>query len=184
MTTADATASFVLRDFDRACMADVDWVVQGMHRTLVEVEGEKGRETYSMTWARGRLHEMLDRPSPFGARVFLAVDATDARRIVGHTILRLNAMPDGRVYGLVSTTYVDPAHRRAGIADALLARGEVWIREQGMTEAATWTSAANVKLIRLYEKHGFAITETGEAGGSAMVRLTKLTSPGPSTAAA
>jgi len=169
-----STATFVLREFDPSRPADFDWVAQGMHLTLVEVEGEKGRQTYSLPWARERLREMLDRPAPFGAKVFLAVGADDPAAIAGHTILRLNTMPDGRVYGLVSTTYVDPAHRRAGIADELLARGQAWLADQGMTELATWTSATNGKLIRLYEKHGFAITESAPNDGTIMVRLTRM----------
>ena len=98
----------------------------------------------------------------------------DPTRIVGHTILRINAMPDGLLYGLVSTTYVDPAHRRSGIADLLLERGEAWICERGMLEAATWTSATNLRLVRLYEKHGYAVTERAlHDSGTMMVRLTK-----------
>jgi GNAT superfamily N-acetyltransferase len=88
--------------------------------------------------------------------------------------VRINEMPDGRPYGLVSTTYVDPVHRQAGIADRLLDRGEIWIRAQGMVESATWTSATNMRLIRLYEKHGYAVTEQAPHGdGTMMVRLTK-----------
>ena len=171
--TGSSAASFVLRDLDPARAADFEWVALGMHLTLVEVEGEKGRETYSLAWARARLREMLDRPPPFGAQVFLAVAADAPGFIVGHTILRLNTMPDGRVYGLVSTTYVDPAHRRGGLADRLLARGEAWIRAQGMAEAAAWTSARNVRLIRLYEKHGYAVNESAPNDGTPMVRLAK-----------
>ncbi len=167
-----SAASHVLRDLDPSREADVEWVALGMHLTLVEVEGEKGRETYPLAWTRERLRELLD-PARHTAQGFLAVAADDAHAIAGHTILRLNAMPDGRVYGLVSTTYVDPAHRRAGLADRLLDRGEQWLRGQGMSEAATWTSATNVRLIRLYEKHGYAITETGVNDGTPMVRLTK-----------
>lgn len=63
------------------------------------------------------------------AQVFLAVAPDAPTDIVGHTIVRVDAMPDGRRYGLVSTTYVDPAQRRSGIADALLERGEAWIRD-------------------------------------------------------
>jgi GNAT superfamily N-acetyltransferase len=166
------TSTFVLRDLDPASGADIEWVALGMHRTLVEVEGEKGRQAYPVDWTRARLREFLD-PARHVARVFLAVSRDDATAIAGHTIVRINAMPDGRRYGLVSTTYVDPQHRRAGIADQLLARGEAWIRAQGMDEAATWTSATNVRLIRLYEKHRFAITETGEKDGTRMVRLAK-----------
>ena len=152
--------------------ADLAWVALGMHLTLVEVDGEKGRATWPLPLTRARLEELLD-PARHVAQVFLAVAPHDPADIAGHTILRLDAMPDGRRYGLVSTTYVDPAHRRAGIADALLEHGEAWIRAQGVNEAATWTSAANVKLIRLYEKHGFAVTETGAKDGSPMVRLAK-----------
>ena len=171
--TGSSVSSFVLRDLDPAREADFEWVALGMHLTLVEVEGEKGRETYSLAWARARLREMLVRPRPYRAHVFLAVMADDPDAIAGHTILRLNTMPDGRVYGLVSTTYVAPTHRRAGLADRLLGRGEAWIREQGMTEAATWTSATNVRLIRLYEKHGYAVTESAPNDGTLMVRLAK-----------
>ena len=38
---------------------------------------------------------------------------------------------------------------------------------------ATWTSATNERLIRLYGKHGYAVTESGSNDGSTMVRLTK-----------
>ena len=169
-------SSFVLRDIDPASAADIAWVALGMHLTLAEVAGDKGAATYPIEWTRTRLGEFLD-PSKHVAHVFLAVASDDPTAIAGHTILRLNEMPDGCRYGLVSTTYVDPAHRRSGIADALLERGVAWIREQGMGEAATWTSAANVKLIRLYEKHGFGISETGENDGDAMVRLSKPLAP-------
>ena len=170
------TTAFVLRPLDPSSEADVEWVARGMHLTLVEVDGEQGRANYPIEWTRARLREFLD-PAKHVAQVFLAVSSDDAAVIAGHTIVRINTMPDGRRYGLVSTTYVDPAQRRAGIADALLDRGEAWIRAQGLGEAATWTSAANVKLIRLYEKHGFAVSETGEKDGSGMVRLTKALGP-------
>ncbi len=146
-----------------------------MHLTLLEVEGEKGRQEYPIAWTRTRLRELLDTTRAHPAQVYLAVARDDPMRIVGHTILRINAMPDGHLYGLISTTYVDPAHRRFGIADRLLDRGEAWIRAQGMLEAATWTSAANMRLVRLYEKHHYAVTERAlHDSGTMMVRLTKV----------
>jgi len=168
-----AADAFVLRDLDPTRAADLDWVATGMHLTLVEVEGEKGRQAYPLAWARKRLRELLAPARRHPAQVVLAVARDDAWRIVGHTILRINEMPDGRPYGLVSTTYVDPAHRRAGIADRLLDRGEAWIRAHDMAEAATWTSATNTRLIRLYEKHGYAVTEQAPLDGTMMVRLAK-----------
>lgn len=172
--TSTATGSFVLRDLDAACEADLEWVASGMHLTLVEVDGEKGRLAYPLAWTRSRLRELLDPARRHRAHVHLAVAQDDPARIAGHTIVRINEMPDGRTYGLVSTTYVDPAHRRAGIADRLLDHGEASIRAQGMDEAATWTAATNAPLIRLYEKHGYAVTERApHQDGTMMVRLSK-----------
>lgn len=176
MTSTDNDV-FVLRDLEVTSEADFEWVANGMHLTLVEVEGEKGHQAYPLTWARARLGELLDPARRHTAHVYLAVAQDDPGRIAGHTILRINEMPDGRPYGLVSTTYVDPVHRKAGIADRLLDRGEAWIRAQGMVEAATWTSATNIPLIRLYKKHGYAVTEQARHNnGTMMVRLTKAVS--------
>jgi ribosomal protein S18 acetylase RimI-like enzyme len=69
---------------------------------------------------------------------------------------------------------VDPLHRRSGIANSLLRQGDVWIRAQGMREAATLTSATNSRLIRLYERNNYAVTEQAlHANVTMMVRLTK-----------
>jgi len=169
------TDSCVLRGLNKDDAADLEWVANAMHLTLVEVEGEKGRQEFPIAWTRTRLRELLDTTRPHPAYVYLAVAQDDPMRIVGHTILRVNAMPDGRLYGLISTTYVDLAHRRSGIADRLLERGEAWIREQGVLESATWTSATNLRLVRLYEKHAYAVTERApHDSGTMMVRLTKV----------
>jgi GNAT superfamily N-acetyltransferase len=173
--TSTGTDAFVLRNLNEDNAADLEWVANGMHLTLVEVEGEKGRREYPIAWTRTRLRELLDTTRVHPAQVYLAVAQDDPMRIVGHTILRISAMPDGRLYGLISTTYVDPAYRGSGIADRLLDRGEAWVRAQGMLEAATWTSATNMRLVRLYEKHGYAMTERApHDSGTMMVRLTKV----------
>ena len=169
--------AFVIRDLDAGREADLEWVARAMHATLVEVEGEKGRQNYPVHWTRARLRELLDPRRRYPARVLLAVAPFDAAHILGHTILRVNEMPDGRLYGLISTTYVDPAHRRVGIAKALLDRAETWVRAHGMDEAATWTSAANLSLIRLYERHGYVVTEEALNEGTMMLRLAKAVLP-------
>ena len=46
---------------------------------------------------------------------------------------------------------------RSEVAQALVARGEAWMREQGLQRAATNTSSSNEKLIRLFEGQGYAI---------------------------
>jgi GNAT superfamily N-acetyltransferase len=77
--------------------------------------------------------------------------------IVGHTIVRIDADDAGIPIGLFSTTYVAPEARRRGVASRLLRAGEAWLIGHGMTTAVTATSAANVQLIKLYEKHGYAV---------------------------
>jgi GNAT superfamily N-acetyltransferase len=173
----DAIA-FELRELDPARAAELEWVARGMHLTLVEVEGERGGEIWNLAVTRARLDELLD-PARHVAQVFLAVAADDSapggERIGGHTILRLDREAGGPRYGLFSTTYVDPPLRRLGLADRLLARGEAWLRAQGMSEAATWTSSTNAKLIALYGKHGYAVDRSGpnDQTGTMMVRLAK-----------
>ena len=91
------------------------------------------------------------------SQVFLA-EAADGP-IVGHTIVRIDADDAGAPIGLFATTYVAPEARRRGVASRLLLAGEAWQIERGMATAVTATSAANIKLIRLYEKHGYAIID-------------------------
>lgn len=154
-----------VRPLDAESEAELDLVAERMRATLEEVLGEeRGRAMYTLDWLRDRVRFHLDPARSTGA-VFVAEDGA----IVGHTIVRVEQDEDGSRFGLFSTTYVAPTHRRAGVAKGLLARGEAWMREHGMRRAATDTSATNEKLISLYEQHGYAIVlRAGE-----MVRLAK-----------
>jgi len=82
---------------------------------------------------------------------------------------------EGGPFGLVSTTFVDPAFRRSGVASALLEHSERWFREQGLPSCCTWTSSTNTRLIAMYERHGYSIVESGpnDLTGTLMVRLSK-----------
>jgi ribosomal protein S18 acetylase RimI-like enzyme len=55
---------------------------------------------------------------------------------------------------------VVPEHRRYGVATLLLGRGEAWMRAHRLATAVTFTDEGNVRLIRLYEKHGYRVVET------------------------
>jgi GNAT superfamily N-acetyltransferase len=83
---------------------------------------------------------------------------------VGHTIVRVE---DGG--GLFSTTYVDPPARGLGVAAALLARGEAWMRERRLPLARTYTDRRNAKLIALYQGRGYGLA----AGPDDFVILSK-----------
>ncbi len=155
-----------IRRLDPEASREITLVATRMRQTLVEVLGEeRGVAMYSMEWLEDRVRFHLDASRSEGA-VFLA--ETD-EEIVGHTITRVERDDGGAPFGLFSTTYVVPPHRGRGVASALLRRGEAWMRERRLAYAATDTSDTNVKLIALYEKHGYAIAlRAGE-----MVRLQK-----------
>ncbi|WP_053231592.1 GNAT family N-acetyltransferase [Sandaracinus amylolyticus] len=156
-----------IREIDPTSDEEIEIVARRMRETLVEVLGaERGTAMYTMEWLRDRVRFHLD-PARSTAVVYLAEDASG--HVTGHTIVRLDVDEAERPVGLFSTTFVEPACRRSSIASELLRRGEAWIREQRMPRAITYTDEHNVKLIRLYEKHGY----TRSPMGSAMVQLAK-----------
>lgn len=136
---------------------EIDVVALRMRLTLVEVLGEaRGTAMYDLDWLRDRVRFHLDPARSTGA-VYVAED--DGGAVVGHTIVRVDEDEDGRPIGLFSTTYVEPAARRGGVASALIAAGEAWFRGKGMQTAWTYTSAGNDRLIRLYRKHGYEVVD-------------------------
>jgi GNAT superfamily N-acetyltransferase len=157
--------------------AAIAWIARGMHATLVEVEGEAvGGALYTPEWLLARVRWHLD-PSCSTAAVWVAERAPG--EIAGHTIVRVERREDGTRFGLVSTTYVDPAWRREGLASRLLAQGEAWFVSQALDESSTWTSATNAKLIALYGRAGYREVERGpnEQTGTVMVRLARRLAP-------
>lgn len=163
------TPGFTLRPLDPARESELDFVAEGMHKTLLEVEG---RELYPREWLRDRAAFHLDPVRCTGA-IFVAVDAAGA--LVGHGLVRIEADEQSPRFGLFTTTWVEPRARRAGIAHRLLERGEQWMRGHALPEAATWTSATNAKLIGLYARHGYAQVRSGpnDLTGTMMVKLAR-----------
>jgi GNAT superfamily N-acetyltransferase len=174
--STEPSSRFVLREIDAASAAELEWVAQGMRRTLMEVEGDEvGGSLYTLDWLRARARWHLEPASCTGA-IFVAADAgAPGAGLGGYTIVRVETDEDGRRFGLFSTTFVDPAHRRAALASRLLLRGEQWMAAQGLPSAATWTSSTNERLIGLYAKHGYARATSGpnDLTGTLMVRLEK-----------
>jgi GNAT superfamily N-acetyltransferase len=160
------------RPLDPDSAAEVDLVAHRMRETLIEVVGtERGQSLATLDWLRARVRWHLDPAACTGA-VLLAEDRDG--RVVGHTIVRVDAENEDQPVGLFSTTWVAPEVRRRGVADRLLDAGEAWMRGAGMTRGCTWTAHDNHRLIALYNKRGYAIVETTDE----MVRLARaLTEP-------
>ena len=174
MSSLNLTAPIRIREIDSNSESEISLVARRMRATLVEVEGERvGTALYTMDWLHERVRWHLNNPE-VRAKVLLAVH--HAGEIIGHTIVRKEWDLSDQPFGLFSTIYVAPEFRRLGIANGLLKAGEDWFADQGLQSYATWTSSTNHRLIRLYEKNGYCITEQQrhEATNTLMVRLTKF----------
>jgi GNAT superfamily N-acetyltransferase len=161
-----------VRDIDPTSTAEIDLVAKRMRQTLIEVEGQdRGASLYSLEWLAARVRWHLDGHACRG-RVLLA--EMEPNQLAGHSIIRVEPGALGH-FGLVSTTYVDPAFRRAGVASALLRYSEQWFKSGGMPSCCTWTSSTNSALIALYERHGYSIAESGanDLTGTLTVKLSK-----------
>lgn len=160
-----------LRPLDRQSDREITLVAERMRLTLMEVLGAaRGDAYYTMEWLveRVRWHLVPDR------RAEVLVAEAEDKSIAGHTIVRVEVAGDGTEYGLFSTTYIDPAARRHGLAKALLHCGEAWMSKQGLSRAVTYTSATNHKLIKLYADLGYTLRSGLVADdGSAMVELSR-----------
>lgn len=132
---------FQVRSLNSDSLEEIEWVARGMRATLLEVVG---RDLFDMDWLRNRVRQHL----PEGG-VFVLEGPGG---LGGHTIVR---QEEG--WGLFSTTYVDPAWRRQGLARRLLERGEQWMREQGLSRARTFTHPANRPLQVLFEQRGYQL---------------------------
>ena len=154
--------------------AELHLVASRMRDTLVEVLGEaRGGAMYTMAWLIDRVRWHLN-PALCRGQVLVVEDPRG--EIVGHTIVRVEPEEDdgdsgGALFGLISTTYVVPERRRAGLAEALLGAGEAWLLLNGATRLATNTDETNWPLIRLYEKAGYTITR--RAPEAKMVQLSR-----------
>ena len=109
---------------------------------------------YTLDWLQRRVRWHIEAREVV-AQVFVAEDPRG--QLVGHTIVRIDR-DDGQEIGLFSTTFVDPASRRFGVAKALLDRGEQWMVEQGMSVAVTYTEEFNTKLQQLYMSRGYSMS--------------------------
>lgn len=174
---------FRVRPLNPKAEGEVELLAVRMRETLIEVLGEeRGRAMYSLAWLEERVLWHLN-PEMVTGQVFV-VESNDGE-IVAHSIVRVEHEPNageetrqiegknndacpeeadiqaednGRDVGLFSTTFVTPEFRRNGIASMLLQEGEIWMVNQGMTVAVTYTDEDNHKLQRLYLDHGYILS--------------------------
>jgi len=102
----------------------------------------------------GRIGPLLEETS---SAVLVAVDAED--RPIGwlHVAMQLSLEGDPRVHimGLV----IDDRHRSAGIGQELLAAGEGWARERGVTRMTVYSRQARERAHRFYQREGYTMVK-------------------------
>ena len=149
----------MIRPLDASSLDEVELVASRMRDTLVEVLGEeRGGSMYTRDWLIARVRFHVD------AGVVLVF--AEAEGITGHAMARVE---DG--VGHFSTIYVVPSARRRGVAAELMRAIESWLASRGVPEMRYYTDDANTKLIALFEKSGWTLTE--RHSDSKMVKLSK-----------
>jgi GNAT superfamily N-acetyltransferase len=93
----------------------------------------------------------------------LVVLHTAEGEIVGHAIYFVRGLGEASPSGYLFTIYVDPLHRRHGLARALLTDAVRWSEEQGAVRVVAHTHVTNLGLVQLAERCGFKITERSSA---------------------
>ena len=133
-------------------------------------------------WRALRLRALADAPDAFASTLVSAQRQTDGfwqsrvwDNARGETSIGFVAIKGAAWCGMASGHFepgqrdvaefvglwVDPLHRRSGIARALLDAVTVWARERGATRLRLWVTTTNAPARALYERTGFL--ETGEA---------------------
>jgi GNAT superfamily N-acetyltransferase len=148
-----------VRPIDRRSLHERQLVASRMRDTLGEVLGdERARAMFTDAWLLDRVEQHTD--GRLDAEVFVAVFEG---AIVGHSIVRRERDHRGE-HGYISTTYVLPAQRRAGVARALVSSVEQWMLDRGLRASVTHTHPSNDKLRQLFTGLGYVerVVERGD----------------------
>jgi ribosomal protein S18 acetylase RimI-like enzyme len=156
-------AAYRIRDLDPTNESEVDTVVRMCMTTVLdtipEFEHDEERARRSLpnfTFARMRdmIRADLSRPTH---RFLVAVDADG--RVVGHSMISRKVTPEGRRFGYFFSRYVEPEHRKKGVAGGLMEEALVWFRGYDWDYLLAHTHSSNEPLRRLFERHGFRVAE-------------------------
>jgi GNAT superfamily N-acetyltransferase len=103
-------------------------------------------------------------PSALAAWVAVAGEEDDADVVVGHVCLNPSGSPEvmtraieatgADAFGVVARLFVDPAHRRTGIGEALLATAAAEARRRGLLPILD-VATSFARAIALYERTGW-----------------------------
>ena len=117
-----------------------------LHAEHLDDLAELERMAFSRPWSYDALAEELQNP----LAVFYVAEDVEAESAVGY--LGMHHILDE---GFITNIVVHPAHRRQGIAAALLAEARAYARKNEMTRMCLEVRASNAAARSLYEDFGF-----------------------------
>jgi GNAT superfamily N-acetyltransferase len=93
------------------------------------------------------------------AVALLAFPNPQRAQVIGHltgTVAEPNAVRSGVRMATLQSLRVDAAHRRSGVAAALVAAFDRWALEHGADEIVVTAYASNANALAFYRRNGFA----------------------------
>ncbi len=158
-----APADYRIRDLNQASESEIDTVTRMCMATVLDTipefehDEERARESLpNFTFALMREMIRADFPKPTH-RFLVAVDVHG--KVVGHSMISRKVTPEGQRYGHFFSRYVDPEHRRRGVASRLMEEAMAWFGSYEWDYLLAHTHSTNEPLRRLFERHGFRVVE-------------------------
>lgn len=158
-----ADAPYRIRDLDTADEGELDTVTRMCITTVLDTipefehDEERARGFLpNFTFARMRDMIRADLSKPTH-RFLVAIDG--GGRIVGHSMISRKVDSRGERYGYFFSRYVEPEHRRRGLAARLMEEALAWFGAQDWDYLLAHTHAKNEPLQRLFLRYGFRIAE-------------------------
>lgn len=109
----------------------------------------------------GQMREMIRADLSKPTHRFLV--ATDGSgRIVGHSMISRKVTAGGRRYGYFFSRYVEPPHRRRGVASMLMDEAMAWFDGYDWDYLLAHTHSSNEPLQLLFQGYGFRVVERHE----------------------
>ena len=121
-------------------------MITPMHADHLDSLADLESLAFSIPWSYDALAEELQNP----LAVFYVAEDVEAESAVGY--LGMHHILDE---GFITNIVVHPAHRRQGIAAALLAEARAYARKNEMTRICLEVRASNAAARSLYEDFGF-----------------------------
>lgn len=115
------------------------------------------RESLGPASPLAHLGATVDRFLSLETPIWWVVTARDRQIVAGLWAGRSQEQRRGDRQTHVFLVYVEPAHRRRGLATALLAQAEQWARAQGDGGLSLQVYADNAGAIALYQRAGFSV---------------------------